>query len=139
MKCAIFFLWITILEFFYNKNVIILFKDWFLIKKKTFYVPCGDKKRVDVKLVYLSQFWRYDSADTFKIKDFLGKFDGTILKMRQQLADTHMAQNQKWQKNFCSFLYPQAFPLNFAIFRVKNWFLTCISEFVCSFLSFWAI
>ena len=41
-------------------------------------------------------------------KNFPGKFDGTILKVRQILIDTHIAQTHKWQKNLLIFV-PRVF------------------------------
>ena len=54
-------------------------------------------------------FWDMKTLILSKDRIFDGIFGETNFKMRQLLVDTHMAQNQKWQKNIFLILYPRAF------------------------------
>ena len=94
--------------FFNNKNV------YFGAQKMwDYFTTVGGKKGPILNWSTSVNFWDITTllrnADTLKKRIFPGKFDGTILKVRQLLVDTHMAQNPKMTKKFCSFLYPRGF------------------------------
>jgi len=113
---------------FFNKKVIWMFQncqqvgwrgEWkptiFLRNEKIIFLNRtsstvrGQKKRHMFFCSSFLNFWDMRTLILSKDRIFDIVFGGIIFKMRQLLVDPQMAQNQKWQKNFCSFLYPWAF------------------------------
>ena len=98
---------------------LLLFNAFFFPRNFNIY-RAGKKKQPMFFCSKFLNFWDTKTLILSKDRIFDIVFGGINFKMRQLLVGTHMAQNQKWQKKICSFLYPRAFFFKFAMFRVEN-------------------
>ena len=72
-------------------------------------IPWGKKKRQMLNWSSSFNFWDMTTLILSKERIFPGKFDGTILKVRQLLVVSLMAQNQNCNKKFWSIFLPPSF------------------------------
>ena len=85
------------------------FPEFTIDSTQTVTYRAGKKKGTMLNWSSALNFWDMTTLILSKERIGPGKFFGIILKVRQLLVVSLMAQNQNCKKKICSFLYPRAF------------------------------
>ena len=108
--CLIFILLLSNFDIYlFALNVLNVVFKFFCSNGGCRYTVLGQKKGTMLNWSSSLNFWDMTTLILSKERMGPGKFYGIILKVRQLLVVSLMAQNQKCKNKFCSFLYPELF------------------------------